>query len=119
SLQVLNTSLATKRGQIVQLIDASSKVFRAFANANQGVSRSVADLPGTLRQTTITLQKVKRFANLLYPATINLLPAVRAIPAANAATIDLAKPTTPVLRNEIRPFVRDARPLVRNLRPAS
>src|SRR5205085_7524404 len=48
SLQVLNTALATKQTQIVQLVDSSSKVFHAFANANQGISRAVADLPGTL-----------------------------------------------------------------------
>ena len=119
SLQVLNTSLATKQNQIASLVASSAKVFHSFANANRGVSRAVADLPGTLNQTTITLQKVQRFAALLAPATRNLLPAAAAIPAANAATIDLAKPITPVLRNQIRPFVVQSRPLVRNLRPAS
>jgi phospholipid/cholesterol/gamma-HCH transport system substrate-binding protein len=119
SLQVLNTSLATKQTQIVQLIDTSSKVFHAFANANQGVSKSVADLPATLNQTTSTLEKVRTFANLLAPTTRDLLPAVREIPAANQATIGLAKPITPVLKSQIRPFVVHARPLVRDLRPAS
>jgi phospholipid/cholesterol/gamma-HCH transport system substrate-binding protein len=119
SLRVLNAALAVKQVQIVQLIDASSKVFHAFANANQNVSRAVADLPGTLIQATATFQKVQRFAQIVAPATRNLIPAVSAIPAANNATIALAKPATPVLRNEIRPFVIAARPLVRNLRPAS
>jgi len=123
SLQVLNTGVAIKRAQLVQLIDSSSQVFRAFANANQGVSQAVADLPGTLRQTTQTLQKVQTFADIVAPATRNLLPAVAAIPAANSATIALAQgvasPAHPVLRTEIRPFVIAARPLVQNLRPAS
>lgn len=119
SLRVLNAAVATKQVQIVQLIDSASKVFAAFANANQNVSQAVADLPGTLQQATATLQKVQRFATILTPATRNLLPAVSEIPAANAATIALAKPITPVLRTEIRPFVIAARPLVRNLRPAS
>jgi phospholipid/cholesterol/gamma-HCH transport system substrate-binding protein len=128
SLQVLNTALATKQNQIVQLVDSSSKVFHAFALANQGVSRAVADLPGTLDQTTATLQKVQRFAQILAPATRNLLPAVREIPAANAATIALAGPNAPscgsqstcqILRDQIRPFVRTARPFVRNLKPAA
>ena len=119
SLQVLNTALAVNQGQIVQLIDSSSKVFHAFANANQGVSQAVADLPGTLKQTTQTLQKVQTFADIVAPATRNLLPAVEKIPAANQATIDLAKPITPVLQHQIRPFVVAARPLIRNLRPAS
>ena len=61
----------------------------------------MADLPATLNQATATLQKVRVFADLLAPATRNLLPAVQAIPAANAATIGLAKPITPgVLKNE-------------------
>jgi phospholipid/cholesterol/gamma-HCH transport system substrate-binding protein len=119
SLRVLNGAVATKQVQIVQLIDASSKVFHAFANANQNVSRAVADLPGTLQQATTTLVKVQRYASILAPATRNLIPAVSAIPAANAATIALAKPSTPILAHEVRPFVVAARPLVRNLRPAS
>jgi phospholipid/cholesterol/gamma-HCH transport system substrate-binding protein len=119
SLQVLNTAVAVKRVQVIQLIDSSSKVFRAFANANQNISRAVADLPGTLRQTTQTLLKVQTFADIVAPATHNLLPAVARIPAANAATSALARPITPILRTEIRPFVVAARPLVRNLRPAS
>jgi phospholipid/cholesterol/gamma-HCH transport system substrate-binding protein len=119
SLQVLNTALAVKRTQLVQLIDSSSKVFQAWATAHGNVSRAVADLPGTLQQTTQTLEKVQRFADIVAPATHNLLPAVSAIPAANAATSALAKPVTPVLHTEIRPFVRAATPLVRNLRPAA
>lgn len=119
SLHVLNAALAQKQGQIVSLIDSSEQVFQAFANANQGVSQAVADLPGTLQQATQTLVKVQTFANLLGPTSTNLLPAVSAIPAANQATQDLAKPITPVLQNQIRPFVIAARPLIRNLKPAA
>ncbi|HTX30887.1 MAG TPA: MlaD family protein [Solirubrobacteraceae bacterium] len=119
SLNVLNAALAVKQGQIVQLVDSSSKVFQAWASANGNVSQAVADLPGTLQQTTTTLQKVQKFADIVAPATRNLIPAVSAIPAANAATAALAKPITPVLRNQIRPFVTAAKPLIYNLRPAA
>ena len=133
SLQVLNSAMAVKRIQIVQLIDAASKVFHAFANANQGVSQAVAELPATLQQTTATLMKVKTFADLLTPATRNLAevtfhfpgttccraPAIQEITGANNATIALAKPAAPILQHEIRPFVVAARPLIRNLKPAS
>jgi len=119
SLRVLNAAVAVKQVQVVQLIDASAKVFHAFANANQNVSQAVAELPGTLQQATATLQKVQRFADIVAPATQNLIPAAMAIPAANNATIALAKPATPILAKEIRPFVIAARPLVRHLRPAA
>ncbi|MGZ4313982.1 MAG: hypothetical protein ACXVR1_17950, partial [Solirubrobacteraceae bacterium] len=48
-----------------------------------------------------------------------LLPAARALPAANAALTALAIPSTPILQNQIRPFVIASRPLVRNLEPAA
>jgi phospholipid/cholesterol/gamma-HCH transport system substrate-binding protein len=119
SLQRLNTSLAGKQSQVVQLIDSSAKVFRAFASEDTNVSRAIGDLPATLRQTTQTLGKVQTFANLLGPTATSLLPAAGAIPAANRALSQLAVPSTPILRDQIRPFIRAARPLVRNLRPAA
>jgi phospholipid/cholesterol/gamma-HCH transport system substrate-binding protein len=119
SLQRLNTALSHNQGQIVRLVDASSTVFRAFASQDSNVSRAVADLPGTLAQTTDTLDKVTTFAKLLGPTAGNLLPAAKALPAANAALTALAKPSAPIVQNQIRPFVVAARPLVRNLKPAA
>jgi phospholipid/cholesterol/gamma-HCH transport system substrate-binding protein len=119
SLQRLNTSLETKQAQIVQLVDASSTVFRAFASQDTNLSQAITDLPGTLRQTTDTLGRVQAFAKLLGPTATSLLPAARALPAANQALVALAKPSTPIVKNQIRPFVVAARPLVRNLKPAA
>ena len=119
SLQRLNTALAAKQGQIVQLVNASSHVFSALASEDSNISRAVSDLPATLRQTTATLAKVQTFAQQLGPAATNLLPAARALPAANAALTALARPSAPIVQNQIRPFVVAARPVVRSLRPAS
>jgi phospholipid/cholesterol/gamma-HCH transport system substrate-binding protein len=119
SLARLNEALEQKQAQLVSLVRASNRVWEAFASQNQNVSRAVALLPGTLRQTTATLAQVQRFANLLGPTATNLLPAARALPAANVALRQLAVPATPILRSQIRPFVVAARPVVRNLEPAS
>jgi phospholipid/cholesterol/gamma-HCH transport system substrate-binding protein len=119
SLARLNTAVAAKQGQVQQLVGSSSAVFRAFASEDQNVSRAVADLPGTLRQTTSTLAKVQAFAEQLGPAATNLLPAARALPAANQALAALSKPSAPVVRTQIRPFVVAARPVVHDLRPAA
>jgi phospholipid/cholesterol/gamma-HCH transport system substrate-binding protein len=119
SLQRLNTALSHNQGQIVRLVNASSTVFRAFASRDTNISAAVRDLPGTLAQTTDTLNKVTTFANLLGPTAKNLLPAAKALPAANAAVTALAKPSAPIVQNQIRPFVVAARPLVRNLKPAA
>ncbi len=119
SLQRLNTALASNQTQITQLVVSSDSVFHAFASEDGNISRALVDLPPTLRQTTATLQKVQTFANLLGPTSRNLLPAAQALPAANAALVSLAKPSTPIVRDQIRPFVVAARPLVRQLKPAA
>ena len=119
SLQRLNTALAAKQGQIVQLVDSSSRVFRAFAAEQGNVSRAVADLPGTLSQTTATLAQVQAFADQLgpLPATCSRLHArCRRQTQALAA---LAKPSAPIVQKQIRPFVVAARPVVHDLSPAA
>jgi phospholipid/cholesterol/gamma-HCH transport system substrate-binding protein len=116
SLQRLNTSLAQKKTQIVQLIDSSSQVFAALASEESNISRSVALLPAALQQTAITLAKVQRFATLLGPTASKLLPAASALPAANHALAALARPATPIVKNQIRPFVIAAQPVVRELK---
>jgi phospholipid/cholesterol/gamma-HCH transport system substrate-binding protein len=119
SLNTLSAELAGRKDDLAQLVDTSSTVFRAFASEDSNISRAVADFPGTLRQTTQTLGKVKAFADVLGPTADKLRPAVRALTTANQAVIPFAKETTPILKNQIRPFVRDARPVVRDLRPAA
>ncbi|MDX6644060.1 MAG: phospholipid/cholesterol/gamma-HCH transport system substrate-binding protein [Solirubrobacteraceae bacterium] len=119
SLNLLNTQLASQSGEVSELIEASSVVFRAFASEDQNISRAIADLPGTLRQTTITLGKVERFAKVLGPTADNLRPAVRALNRANIALRPFALEAAPILKKQIRPFVRDARPIVTDLKPAA
>lgn len=119
SLQRLNTAVAGEQGQVTQLVDSGSTVFRAFASEDRNISAAVADLPGTLRQTTATLGQVQAVAIALRPAATNLLPAAQALPSANAALTALSRPSAPIVRTQIRPFVVAARPVVRDLRPAS
>ena len=119
SLQRLNSALATKQTQIVQMVDSSSRVFAALASEEGNISHSVALLPATLSQTTATLAKVQRFAQLLGPTSRALLPAAAALPAANKALATLAKPATPIIRFQIRPFVIAAQPVIHSLRPAA
>jgi phospholipid/cholesterol/gamma-HCH transport system substrate-binding protein len=115
SLEQLNKELAGKDDQLAALVDSSSKVFRTFASEQQNVGRAVSDLPGTLQQTTATLQKVQRFARVLRPTADDLRPPVKALDRANQQVKPLADEATPIVRDQIRPFVRDARPLVRSL----
>lgn len=119
SLAVLNAELADKRMQLTALVNSGSIALHSFADQNQAISRAVADLPGTLHQTTLTLGKVRTLATVLKPAAADLIPVARAIPGANKSLTSLAKATEPIIRTQIRPFVRAARPVVRSLSPTA
>jgi phospholipid/cholesterol/gamma-HCH transport system substrate-binding protein len=119
SLRQLSGELAGKEDELAQLVDSAAAVFRAYASEDRNISRAVRELPHALRQTTDTLGKVERLARVLGPASENLRPAVRELGRNQVALRPLAQEATPLLRERIRPLVRDARPVVRNLRPAA
>jgi len=120
SLGDLNDELADKSDDLAALVSSSSAVFRSFASEQANVTRAVGDLPAALRQTTDTLNRVERFAEVLQPAAVHLQPAVKALDRANHAVTPFATEATPIVRDEVRPFVRDARPVVRSAKtPAS
>jgi phospholipid/cholesterol/gamma-HCH transport system substrate-binding protein len=120
SLGDLNDELADKSDDLAALVSSSSAVFRSFASEQANVTRAVGDLPAALRQTTDTLERVERFAEVLRPAAVHLQPAVKALDRANHAVTPFATEATPIVRDEVRPFVRDARPVVRSAKtPAS
>jgi phospholipid/cholesterol/gamma-HCH transport system substrate-binding protein len=112
---VLNDELAGKSQDLAQLVSSSSQVFRAFASEQGNVTRAVGDLPGALRQSTDTLQRLERFADVLRPAAVHLQPALQALDRANGAVRPFAAEAAPIVRDQIRPFVRDARPVVRSV----
>jgi phospholipid/cholesterol/gamma-HCH transport system substrate-binding protein len=119
SLNLLNGELASRGNDLTGLVASSQAVLHQFAAEQANVSSAVSELPGALRQTTDTLGRVQKFADVLGPTAQRLVPVARALPAANAAVIPLAKEATPLIRNDIRPFVREARPVVRSLKPST
>jgi phospholipid/cholesterol/gamma-HCH transport system substrate-binding protein len=104
---------------LTSLVSASRTVFGRLAREDRNISTAVSRLPGALRQTHSTLGKVETLGRVAGPAFEALRPAVRRIPAANAAVKPLAREAAPILRDRIRPFVRTARPYMQTLRPAA
>ncbi len=102
-----------------RIVDASNATFDAFAKENQNVSATVARLPGALNTTADTLGKVERLGNVLGPSLEALRPAFRELDDANHEVRPFVREAAPIVKNQIRPFVRTARGPVRDLKPAS
>jgi phospholipid/cholesterol/gamma-HCH transport system substrate-binding protein len=119
SIADLNSELAKDPEALSQLVDASAATFTAIASEDDRLRETLDELPPTLRQARTTLDDVRPFARELGPATRALTPAVRALDAANEEVRPFARRARPVVRDEIRPFARAARPLVAELAPAA
>jgi phospholipid/cholesterol/gamma-HCH transport system substrate-binding protein len=102
-----------------RVVSASHAVFDSLATEDQNISTSVARLPGSLNATERALSEVSTFAPQLRRTLESLREPVRKLPATNAALTPFFADTTPVLRDEIRPFVRTAGPFTDDLRLAA
>lgn len=119
ALDELYTELGTKDDDLAELVQTSAKVFDAFANERDNVAATVRELPSALAQTTDTLRRVEDMAEVLGPASERLIPVAGAIQRSNAQTRPFALEAAPLIKKDIRPFVRELRPLVRQLEPAT
>jgi phospholipid/cholesterol/gamma-HCH transport system substrate-binding protein len=107
---LLTTELGRSDKQITRLVSMSSQVFDALASEDDEISTAVARLPGALRQTESTLSKVDTMAQRLGPSLESLRPAFRKLDEANEQVLPLVEEGTPILKNQVRPFARAARP---------
>jgi phospholipid/cholesterol/gamma-HCH transport system substrate-binding protein len=104
---------------IQQLVSASDQALGAIASQSPDVQRTVALLGPTLSTTRVALTKTDQLATVLGPAVNSLRPFARKLKPINDSLGNLAKTTYDPVKQEIRPFVRNARQPVRDLRPAA
>jgi phospholipid/cholesterol/gamma-HCH transport system substrate-binding protein len=118
NFNVLTKSVGDNGDQLAQLVDSSNAALGAIAEQDLNVRRAVSLLPGTLSTAKSTLDKVSRYAKVLGPTFNDLRPFARNLDEMNAS-VRRAAVTAPIIRNQIRPFVRAARQPISDLRPAA
>jgi phospholipid/cholesterol/gamma-HCH transport system substrate-binding protein len=112
NFRLLLEALGGKDKQLAQLVDASNAVFAVFAKEDHNVQETLHLLPGALAKTRSGLGKLATAAGLLGPTLRELHPFASSLKSANEATRRLSIKTTPILRDEIRPFARQILPTV-------
>ena len=116
---LLMAELGRHPSDLRRLVSASRSVFGTLAGEQQSISTAVGRLPASLNATRRALTEVRGFAPLLQSTLQSLRQPIRKLPATNAALRPFLSDTTPVLRGQIRPFVRAARPFTADLRLAA
>jgi phospholipid/cholesterol/gamma-HCH transport system substrate-binding protein len=115
----LMQELGRHPAELRRLVSASQSVFDALASQEANLSEAVARLPGTLRETERTLARVDTLGQVMRPSLEALRTPIRELALTNTAVRPFLRETTPIVRDEIRPFARAANPYFNDLEPAA
>ena len=109
------TRAASQDERLATVVDAGNATLEAVAREDAGLRATLDRLPTSLRSTRRTLDEVAAFAGELAPTATALQPAVSALPRTLAQVRTLGEVTERALRSQVRPLVRQARPVGRDL----
>jgi phospholipid/cholesterol/gamma-HCH transport system substrate-binding protein len=113
---LLSGAVAGREEDLEDLVVASDSALGALAAEAPDLRAATGALPGTLATARRSLRAAEPLAAQLGPTLGALRPFARRLDEVAGAAERLAGRATPVLRDEIRPLVRAARPVVPDLR---
>lgn len=117
NFRLLMEALGGKDEQLAQLVDASDAVFATFSKEDADFQKTLHLLPGALHKTGTNLAKVASASRVLGSTLHKLEPFASSLAPAQRATRSLALKTTPIIKNEVRPFAREILPVINELKP--
>jgi phospholipid/cholesterol/gamma-HCH transport system substrate-binding protein len=116
NLRVLTTRVGQAEEELTRLVSSSSQYLGEIAEQDPDVRRLVRNLPGMLSEGRRALISMRHLAQVMGPAFNELRPFARNLEYLNESSRRFAETVTPVIRDEIRPFVREARARVPDIR---
>ena len=117
NFRLLMEAFGNKDKQLAEAIQASNAVFATFAQEDKSVERTIQLLPGALTKTEQGLGKIAGAFNVLGPTLGELEPFAHSVAPASEAARASFKITTPIIKNDIRPFAREILPTINALAP--
>jgi phospholipid/cholesterol/gamma-HCH transport system substrate-binding protein len=115
----LTTELARHDAEVRRFVTASDDALGNFANQQDSIQEILREFPPALQAGNASLASSKRFSDIAYPALIGLIPQAQASVPAFKATRRLFEQTTEPIRDQVRPFTREIRPLLTQAAKAS
>lgn len=110
----LTTELGRRDSQLERFVTASGEALGNFANQQESLQETLVEFPPTLAALNSALASSDRFATVARPALTQLIPQAQALGPAFEANKRLFNQTTVPIRDQIRPFTRQIRPVLRH-----
>jgi phospholipid/cholesterol/gamma-HCH transport system substrate-binding protein len=108
----LTTELARRDAAVKSFVSESNKALGNFANQQESVQGAFEEFPSALQAARSGLASSNRFSQAAYPTLIKLIPQAQALAPAFRSTEQLFSQTTAPIRDQIRPFTREVRPVL-------
>lgn len=119
NLAKIATELGDNENQLYTFVSGNEGVWHAFAQQDKSLQQTIKLLPPALQSTSTALTKATTLGNTMEATFSKLLPSARALAPALSELQPFFKQTTPVLRNQLRPFSIKAQPTAKLLAPAT
>jgi phospholipid/cholesterol/gamma-HCH transport system substrate-binding protein len=116
---LLTAELARRDSQLERFVTSSKDVLGNFANQQQGIQEALVEFPAMLAALQGGLASSNRFTSAARPALLELIPQAQALGPALDAQERLFSQTLAPIRDQIRPFTRQVRPVVTHLKQGS
>jgi len=116
---LLTTELGRHDADIRRFVSSSNAALGNFANQQQSIQDAFKEFPSALRAAKAGLASSNRFSVAAFPALFKLIPQAQALTPAFKATERLFSQTTAPIRDQIRPFTRQVRPVLVHANEAS
>jgi phospholipid/cholesterol/gamma-HCH transport system substrate-binding protein len=115
----LTTELGRHDAQIRRFVGSSEKALGNFAHQQVALEEAFEEFPETLKVAKEGLASSDEFSTVALPTLTKLIPQAQASTPAFKATERLFSQTTAPIRDGIRPFSREVRPLLTSANEAS
>lgn len=115
----LTTELGRHDAAIKRFVTSSNQALGDFANQQAAIQEALREFPDTLRAANAGLASSDRFSKAAYPALTKLIPQAQAMTPAFRSTERLFEQTLAPIRDQIRPFTREIRPVLVHTKEAA
>jgi phospholipid/cholesterol/gamma-HCH transport system substrate-binding protein len=119
NLSKVATELGGNESALTAFVKGNEGVFRALAHQDQNLQRTIALLPPALSATNTALSAAGTLGHTLQSTLGKLEPSARALGPTLTDLRPFFDQTTPVLRDQLRPFSVKAQPTAKLLAPAT
>lgn len=116
---LLTEELGRNEDVVRRWVSDSADALEPFAEEADSIEEALREFPSTLQVTNDSLEKASELSVNLGPALTELIPQAKALGPALDASATMFEETTPVIRDQIRPFTRQVMPVMKEAQRGS